>query len=29
VDPLHAQDQLVSWVESTCAWLHADPLKTK
>jgi hypothetical protein len=29
VDPLHAQDQLVSWVDSTCAWLHADPMKTK
>ena len=29
VDPIHAQDQLVSWVESTCAWLHADPLRTK
>ena len=29
VDPQHAQDQLASWVESTCAWLHADPMKTK
>jgi hypothetical protein len=29
VDPIHAQDQLVSWVESTCAWLHSDPLKAK